>query len=137
MNASTWMLTIALAIGLLVSSTVSLCVPHADSGAASADGHAHAHQHASDHAHAHADPPAPDTNSASDAANSSASDICHHAQTPPLLAVTETPVCDLCTGLTDDSGPLLSVNNLLILPSTAIGPPLSGSPLERPPALPA
>lgn len=136
MNASTWMLTITLAVGLLVSSTAALCSSPAEDATMPAQSAAHSHKHPHSHAHSHHDQQSYPT-SRSNGSDASTGDMCHHTQTPPMLTSIEGPSCDLCTGFPHASDPLLTVRDLSISPVNAHGPPLYDAPLDRPPALPA
>ena len=135
MNVPTWILTVTLALGLLLSSTAALCLSPDEQSTAPAESSAHSHGHSHPGAHPHRhDGPMDPTNPA-DESEAPPSDLCHHHQTPPLLTSMEGPSCDLCQSSTTGSDPLLTVRHLSISTSNAIGPPLYHAPLDRPPAL--
>jgi len=128
-----------LLLGLVVSSTASLCWFHESTAMPTADAPTEgqpAHDHA--HTHPHASANHPDSAKTSEATKQPKVPedlICHHNQPhPDVVTTVELPICQLMTDPADKRNPTLNaVSAIRHLDQTARSP-LEISPPDRPPA---
>ncbi len=140
MRLATGTLTLVLVLGLVVSSTASLCWFHGSTGRLTADAptngqpahdHGHSHSHASAHPHqdsAHA-------SEATSRAESPDDLICHHNGPHPDVATTvELPNSQLMVDPAPERNPTLDAVSAIRHVDQAARSPLDVSPPDRPPA---